>query len=278
MRSWSGGLRRARIWCASAARETALGWRGAAALVLRDPWRPLALIAAFFFLPGLAMRLAPQASAFLSLARSFVCAPLLFAALARVQLAAQLGGSAPLGDAVRENASQWRELLTLALFGAMLERAAVLVVGSISQLLIGLLSLITWVPLLGAALGAVFSTLINLFGFFVTLLLGQGIYFVWLTRETERVPIMLALSDTWKFVKENARPVVGLYACFAVSVWVAALFQGGLATMVLHALLWLLGTSYAAALYAGHTDARIRDVHSAPAGLHNMKRANIPEE
>jgi len=267
------------------ARETAKGWHPAVALLRRDLWRPLALIAVFYFLPSLLGVLLPQAAAFLSLVQSFVCAPLLFAALARVQLTALRDGSTPavhLIDTVRESAGQWRELLMLALFGMMLERAGAFVSGTVSQLLLSLLGLFTWIPLLGPLLGGLFTALIMLFGFFVSLLLAQGIYFVWLTRETERTPVLLTLATTWNFIKAHAGQVTGLYACFALAGGVLLLLPVGHTllwwVMALNALTWLLGTSYAAALYAGRGGAKGRDAHSPPPNLHILKRANVPEE
>lgn len=279
----NGWWRRVWGWCASAARETARGWRGAVALILRDPWRPLALVALFYFLPSFAGAEVAKARALLDLIARFVCLPLLCAALARVQWTAMRGGSAPLVDTVRGCARQWRELLMLALFCTMLERAGAFVASTVSELLIGLISLVTWIPLLGTALSAVFFVLITLIGLFVSFSMGQGVYFVWLARESERAPVLLTLPAAWKFVKEHAGAVVGLYACLSVVFGALILLSGnGLhfrwLTAAADALCWLLGASYAAALYADGTGARVRDPHFAPANLRNMKRANIPEE
>ncbi|MCL2545159.1 MAG: hypothetical protein FWE77_04490 [Clostridia bacterium] len=274
---------RAWAWCVEAARETAKGWRGAVALLRRESLRPLALIAVFFFLPSLLGILVPQAAGFFALVRGFVCMPLLFAALARVQLTALGGGRAPLVDTVRETALQWRELLLLALFGLMLEQMGSFVAGSLSQLLLGLMGLITWIPLLGWLLGAVFSALVAMLVLFVSLLLSQSIYFAWLSRESERTPALLTLSTAWGFIKEHARPIVGLYVCFAIAGGALMLLHVGWYALLwwsaaLNALIWLLGTSYAAALYASDKGARVHDAHSAPIDLDSVKRANIPED
>ncbi|MCL2810898.1 MAG: hypothetical protein FWD25_03305 [Clostridia bacterium] len=283
MRSKKDWWKRPWAWCVATARETAKGWRGAVALLRRDLWRPLALIAVFYFLPSFLGILLPQAAAFLSLVQSFVCVPLLFASLARVQLTALREGSVPpvnLIDTVRDSVRQWRELLLLALFGIMLERAGAFVSSTVSQLLLSVLGLFTWIPLLGPLLGGLFSALIMLFGFFVSLLLAQGIYFVWLTRETERTPVLLTLATTWNFLKAHVRQVIGLYACFAPIGGVLLLLPIKYALLwwvIANVLIWLLGTSYAAALYAGR-GVRGSDTHSPPPNLHILKRANVSEE
>jgi len=269
-------------WCVAAARETAMGLQDAVALLRRDLWRPLALIAVFYFLPSILAFLIPQASSFLSLVQTFVCLPLFFAALARVQLTALRGESVPVIGTVREVARQWQDLLLLALVGMMLERAGAFIASTVSQLFLSLLGLFTWIPLLGPALGAVFSALITLFGLFVMQLLVQAVYFIWLTRETERTPVLLTLSTTWIFVKAHVRKLVGLYACFAVALGALILLPLGSArlwfSMALNVLIWLVGASYAAALYAGRGGAKGRGDHAPPPNLHVMKRANVPEE
>jgi len=160
----------------------------------------------------------------------------------------------------------------------MLERAGTFGATTVSQVLLGVGALITWIPLLGATFSALLAVLL----LFANLLLGQSIYFVWLVRETERTPILLTLSTTWNFLKEHVRAVIGLYVCFAIVGGAMMLLPLGYGLvwwgMALNVLVWLLGTSYAAALYAGGKDARVRDVHTAPTDLDRMKRANIPEE
>ena len=271
--------KRAWAWCVEAARETAACWRPAAALLRRDLWRPLALIVVLSFLPNLLYFRIHGANGIFYFVHSFVLVPLLFAALAQVQLTALWGGSVSLADTVREKARQWRELLMLAFFGVMMEQMGAFVTGTVSRLVLSLLGLVTWIPLLGPLLGAVFSALVMLLVIFVGTLSLQGVYFAWLMREAQRTPVLLTLSTTWGFVKEHARPIVGLYACFAIVRTVLELLPRMDVPMwwphALSALILLLGTSYAAALFAAAMGPR---AHTPPDDLGNMKRANIPEE
>jgi len=271
--------KRAWVWCVEAARETVACWRPAAALLRRDLWRPLALIVVLSFLPNLLYFRIHGANGIFYFVHSFVLVPLLFAALAQVQLTALWGGSVSLADTVREKARQWRELLMLAFFGVMMEQMGAFVTGTVSRLVLSLLGLVTWIPLLGPLLGAVFSALVMLLVIFVGTLSLQGVYFAWLMREAQRTPVLLTLSTTWGFVKEHARPIVGLYACFAIVRTVLELLPRMDVPMwwppALSALIWLLGTSYAAALFAAAMGPR---AHTPPDDLGNMKRANIPEE
>lgn len=284
MRSKDRRLERAWVWCGAVTRETWSTWRATAGLIRRDPWKPLALIAVLYFLPAAAAERAAGSFMLLSMFRSFLCMPLLFAALARLQLATLRGGSVRLVDTVREKIRQWRELLMLALISMMLAQTGSFVAAAATQLLLVVAALLAWIPLLGTVVSAVLSALATVFSLFCGLLFSQAVYFAWLTQEAEGNPVMLALPAAWRFVRARVRPVIGLYLGLAIAegvLWIAFRGAAGVDPLfwtMLEALLMLLSASYAATLFVGDKGANAHDPYSAPVDLERMKRANVRED
>ncbi len=268
-------LPRLRGGCRAVWAEALQGWRAALPLLKKDVWKPALVVGLVFLLPSFLVRQAGSAGALMDLLRRAVCLPLLYAALAHMQLSQlRRQPAAPL-QVVRAKALRWRELAPLALASLIAGEMGQFAIEIIGGLLSMVLSLIAWIPIVGGVLGTLMQWALLAFG----IALQMATYSLWLVQERDGGTVMPTIVTAIAFLRSRMRPLIGLVVTLTVVRGALILLTPWQVWLVGEALCLLLGTAFMAALFDGAPNrwGGGYDPYDAPSNLNRMKRAN-PED
>ncbi len=210
----------------------------------------------------------------------YVCAPILYAMLARLFLARLRHAPVPVLTVASEKAKGFKSLLYLALACMLITQMVWYVAGLAAGLLGMLLSLITWMPGLGTTLLWVVYALGACATCFVHSALLIAMFSLFLAAEDMPGQVFPSIIAAWAFLRNHTRSLFGL--CVGLTVVRVVLLSIMTQTLpmqvvgeVLAALLIpLAATAYIAALYAEAGGPSTGDPFAAPDNIDTIKRAN----